>query len=76
MALLTLRTPGGIRSKTAACSAGDSDECNGSTRNSLRSPKRCDAVSAPIKLEMSAMPGKNTSTAPSPRFCGQRNLVA
>ena len=65
VASTTLRTPGGIRSKTSDCSAGESDEWSGSTRKRLWSPKRREAVSVASRLVMSEKPGKKTSTAPS-----------
>ena len=40
VASTTLRTPGGIVSKTSDCSAGESDEWSGRMRNALGSPKR------------------------------------
>mmetsp|Transcript_8289 Transcript_8289/g.19808 ORF Transcript_8289/g.19808 Transcript_8289/m.19808 type:complete len:432 (+) Transcript_8289:974-2269(+) len=76
VASTTLRTPGGIVSNTADCSAGDSDECSGSRRNLSALPKRFVVCSPLRSVEMSAMPGRKMSTAPSPKWssmCASRS---
>mmetsp|Transcript_15724 Transcript_15724/g.42621 ORF Transcript_15724/g.42621 Transcript_15724/m.42621 type:complete len:349 (-) Transcript_15724:1743-2789(-) len=66
VASTTLRTPGGIVSKTADCSVGERDEWSGSRRNLSGLPNRRVVCSPLSSAEMSAMPGRKTSTAPSP----------
>ena len=61
----TFRTPSGIFSNTADCSAGESDECNGRTRKRRWSPRRRSHVHMLRSVVMSERPGRKTRTAPS-----------